>query len=116
MIVFLTDGAANTGPTYYSTSSPYRMKPCHQGITSAAAAKATGTVIYALGYALDDDTGGCRAYMGTVEAPAITVRQALTQIATTPDKFLERPGPGELQTIYSAVAQDIAHGSSSLIN
>jgi Flp pilus assembly protein TadG len=116
MIVFLTDGAANTGPTYYSTSSPYRMKPCHQGITSAAAAKATGTVIYALGYALDDDTGGCRAYTGTVEAPAITVRQALTQIATTPDKFLERPGPGELQTIYSAVAQDIAHGSSSLIN
>jgi hypothetical protein len=44
------------------------------------------------------------------------VRQALAQIASAPDKFLERPGPGELQTIYSAVAQDIAHGTSSLIN
>ena len=37
-------------------------------------------------------------------------------IASSPEKFLERPGPGELQTIYSAVAQDIAHGTSSLIN
>ncbi len=116
MIVFFTDGAANTGPTFYPTSSPYRTQPCHQGVTSAAAAKATGTVIYSIGYALDDDTGGCRSYTGSVESPAITVRQALTQIATSPDKFLERPGPGELQTIYSAVAEDIAHGSSSLIN
>jgi hypothetical protein len=116
MIVFFTDGAANTGPTYYSSSSPYRTKPCHQGITSAAAAKATGTVIYSIGYALDDDTGGCRSYTGSVESPGITVRQTLSQIASSPDKFLERPGPGELQTIYSAVAQDIAHGSSSLIN
>lgn len=116
MIVFFTDGAANTGPTYYSTSSWYRAKPCHQGVNSAATVKAAGTVIYSIGYALDDDTGGCRSYNGTVESPAITVRQALTQIASSPDKFLERPGPGELQTIYSAVAQDIAHGSSSLIN
>jgi Flp pilus assembly protein TadG len=116
MIVFFTDGAANTGPTFYPTSSPYRAKPCHQGVTSAATVKATGTVIYSIGYALDDDTGGCRSYNGTVESPAITVRQALTQIASSPDKFLERPGPGELQTIYSAVAQDIAHGTSSLIN
>jgi hypothetical protein len=116
MIVFFTDGAANTGPTYYSTSSPYRTKPCHQGVTSAASAKAAGTVIYSIGYALDDDTGGCRSYNGNVESPSITVRQALQQIASSPDKFLERPGPGELQTIYSAVAQDIAQGSSSLIN
>jgi Flp pilus assembly protein TadG len=116
MIVFFTDGAANTGPTYYPTSSPYRTQPCHQGVTSAANVKAAGTVIYSIGYALDDDTGGCRSYNGTVESPAITVRQALAQIASSPDKFLERPGPGELQTIYSAVAQDIAHGTSSLIN
>jgi hypothetical protein len=116
MIVFVTDGAANTGPTYYATSSPFRMTPCHQGINSAAAAKAAGTVIYSIGYALDDDTGGCKAYTGAAEKPTITVRQVLTQVASTPDKFLDRPGPGELQTIYGAIAQDIAHGSSSLIN
>jgi hypothetical protein len=88
MIVFFTDGAANTGPTYYTTSSPYRTQPCHQGVTSAANVKATGTVIYSIGYALDDDTGGCRSYNGTVESPAITVRQALAQIASSPEKFL----------------------------
>ena len=37
MIVFLSDGAANNGPTYYPTTSPYRMPPCHQGISSAEA-------------------------------------------------------------------------------
>jgi len=118
IIVFFTDGAANTGPTYYSTTSPYRKTPCHQGITSAGAAKATGTVIYSIGYALDDDTGGCKSYDGTAEKPlpTITVRQTLTQIATSSDKFLERPDSGQLQTIYSQVAQDISHGSSSLIN
>ncbi len=36
IIVFLSDGAANIGPTYYPTSSPYRMQPCHQGVWSAA--------------------------------------------------------------------------------
>ena len=34
VIVFMSDGAANTGPTYYATTSPYRTQPCHQGITS----------------------------------------------------------------------------------
>jgi Flp pilus assembly protein TadG len=119
MIVFFTDGAANTGPTYYPTSSLYRMTPCHQGINSAAGVKAKGTVIYSIGYALDDDTGGCRAYTGAAEKPTpptITVRETLSQIASAPDKFLQRPTSGELQTIFSAVAQDISQGTSSLIN
>jgi Flp pilus assembly protein TadG len=119
IIVFFTDGAANTGPGYYSNSSPFRTQPCHQGVTSAGLAKAAGTIVYSIGYALDDATGGCVNSVPSpqrAEAPAITVREALTLIASSPDKFLQRPGPGELQTIYAAVAQDIAHGSSSLIN
>jgi hypothetical protein len=119
VIVFFTDGAANTGPTYYPSSSPYRTQPCHQGITSSNAAKAAGTIVYSIGYALDDATGGCVNSVPTpqrAESPAITVRQALALIASDPSQFYERPDPGELQTIYSAVAVDIAHGSSSLIN
>ena len=117
VIVFASDGAANTGPNSYSTSSPYRTRPCGQGVTSANNVKAAGTVIYSIGYALDDATGGCvNSVTGNPESPAITVRQALQGIASSPDKFLERPQPGELQTIYSAIAQDISHGSSSLIN
>ena len=114
-IVFFSDGAANTGPTYYSSTSPYRARPCRQGVTSADAAKATGTIIYSIGYALDDDTGGCRNANGSTESPPITVYQALQGIASSSDKFLVKPNPGELQTIYTTIAEDIAAGSSSLI-
>ena len=116
VIVFFSDGAANTGPTYYSSSSPYRTQPCHQGVTSAGVAKTAGTTIYSIGYALSDDTGGCKNSNGNAEQPAITVYDALRGIATDPSHFLEKPDPGELQTIYSTIAQDISHGSSSLID
>ena len=52
-IVFFTDGAANTGPTYYSTSSPYRTQPCHQGVASAGSIKSAGTTIFGIGYTLN---------------------------------------------------------------
>ena len=116
VIVFFSDGAANTGPTYYSSTSPYRTQPCHQGVTSAGVAKTAGTTIYSIGYALSDDTGGCKNSNGNAEQPAITVYDALRGIATDPSHFLEKPDPGELQTIYSTIAQDISHGSSSLID
>ncbi len=115
VIVFMSDGAANTGPTYYSTSSPYRTQPCHQGATSAGLSKVKGTTVYSIGYALNDDTGGCRSYTGSVESPAISVTQALTNIATDPSHFFLKPNPGSLQGIYSAIANDIGHGASSLI-
>jgi Flp pilus assembly protein TadG len=117
VIVFASDGAANVGPGNYPSTSPYRTQPCHQGVTSANVAKASGTIVYSIGYALDDATGGCvNSVSGKAESPAITVYQALGGIASSPSQFLVRPGPGELQTIYSAVAEDISHGSSSLIN
>ena len=94
VIVFMSDGAANTGPTFYSTSSPYRTQPCHQGATSAGLSKVKGTTVYSIGYALDDDTGGCRSYTGSVESPAITVTQALTNIATDPVALLPEAEPG----------------------
>src|SRR3954465_4250266 len=34
VIIFLSDGAANTGPDYYGDTSPYRTHPCGQGVTS----------------------------------------------------------------------------------
>jgi hypothetical protein len=117
VIVFFSDGAANTGPSYLSSRSPYRTQPCHQGGTSAAVAKAAGTTIYSIGYALDDDTGGCKnGVTGAAEAPGITVYQALGAIATNASMFHVKPSAGELQTIYSTIAADISHGSSSLIN
>src|SRR5690348_7572546 len=115
VIVFLSDGAANTGPSYYATNSPYRTQPCHQGVTSAGLSKAAGVTVYSIGYALNDATGGCTSYTGAAESPAITVYQALGGIATNSSDFYVQPNPGSLQGIYTQIAQDISHGSSSLI-
>ena len=114
VIIFLSDGAANTGPSYYSTSSPYRTQPCHQGGTSAGYSKAKGTIVYSIGYALADDTGGCRSYTGAVESPAISVTQALQNIATSPANFYNQPVPAQLNTIYTDIAKDIGRGTSAL--
>jgi hypothetical protein len=112
VVVFLSDGAANIGPTYYLTSSPYRKQPCHQGIASAGGVKAKGTIVYSIGYAIGDD-GGCLSYTGSPESPAITAEQALTAIAT-PGNFYSKPTSGQLNTIYTSIAQDIGRGHSSL--
>jgi hypothetical protein len=119
VIIILSDGAANIGPTYYPTSSPYRMQPCHQGVWSASTIKNSGTLIYSIGYDLDAVNGGanvCTDYTGRLEQPSITAYSALQQIASRPDTFYNKPGPGELQTIFTAIAEDIGHGSSALID
>jgi hypothetical protein len=119
IIVFLSDGAANIGPTYYSSSSPYRRQPCHQGIWSAANIKSRGTWIYSIGYDLDALDGGanrCETWDGRNESPSITAYSALQQIASGPDKFYDKPTPGQLRTIFTQVAADIRKGASALID
>jgi len=119
IVVFLSDGAANIGPTYYSTTSPYRRQPCHQGVWSAATIKSRGTLIYSIGYDLDADNGGankCTSYTGANESPAITAYSAISQIASRPDTFFNQPNPGQLKTIFTAIAADIGKGSSALID
>jgi hypothetical protein len=116
VIVFLSDGAANTGPTFYPATSAYRTQPCHAGVNSANSAKGKGTIVYTIGYALGDDTGGCKSSTGTVEKPAITVYDAMGGMASASGNFYNQPTPGQLNTIYTQVASDLQHGSSALIN
>ena len=121
VIVFFSDGAANTGPSYYPSSSPYRQQPCHQGITSANAQKAKGTTIYSIGYDLNAVNGGankCQAQSssGPLESPSITAYQALSGIASTPDTFYNQPSAGQLNSIFQQVAMDIQRGASGLID
>jgi hypothetical protein len=119
VIVFLSDGAANIGPTYYSSSSPYRTQPCHQGVWSSNTLKARGTWVYSIGYDLDALNGGaneCTSYTGADERPAITAYSALQQIASGPDKFYDKPNPGQLRTIFTEIAYDIRQGASALID
>ena len=111
VIVFFSDGAANTGPTYLSSSSPYRTQPCHQGVNSANVIKATGTLIYSIGYDLDALGGGANicqiGVTGANESPAITAYSAISQIATNGDTFFNRPNPGDLTRVYTQIAAEI---------
>ena len=119
VIIFLSDGAANIGPTYYSTSSPYRTKPCHQGVSSAAVIKGKGTLIYSIGYDLNANNGGaniCTSYTGADESPAITAYSAIQQIASSPAAFFNKPSAGQLKTIFTDIAADLQRGTSALID
>jgi hypothetical protein len=105
-----SDGAANTGPTYYSSTSPYRRRPCAQGVSSAAAAKAAGTLFYTIGYDLDALGGGanrCQSYTGALESPTITAYSALQQMASNIETFYNQPNPGDLTRIYTEIAAEI---------
>jgi hypothetical protein len=124
VIVFFSDGAANTGPTYYSSSSPYRRQPCRQGVRSADSIKELGTVIYSIGYDLNAKEGGggsfnvCKSmsWDGDPETPPITASQALEDIASTSEHFHNQPNPGDLEGIFSDIAHDIRRGSAALVD
>jgi hypothetical protein len=119
VIIFLSDGAANTGPLYYPASSPYLVTPCHQGITSAQTATATGSTVYSIGYDVGHDR--CQAenkatQARTNEVPAITGLQALQGIASDPSQFYNQPDAAQLNSIFTAIANDILHGASRLVD
>jgi Putative Flp pilus-assembly TadE/G-like/von Willebrand factor type A domain len=116
VIVFFSDGAANTGPSYLSSTSPYRRRPCQQGVNSAGVIKSTGTLVYTIGYDLDALGGGanvCRSYTGALESPAITAYDALRLMATNGSTFFNRPNPGDLTAVYTQIAAEI--GGTRLI-
>jgi len=117
VIVFLSDGAANYGPSYYSNSSNYRRRPCRQGVTSAGAIKSAGTTIYSIGYDLDAQNGGanvCESFTGADESPSITAYEALRQIASDSSTFFNKPAPGDLSVIYTTIASEI--GGARLVD
>ncbi len=126
VIVFMSDGAANTGPTSYPQSSPYRSTPCHQGIASSQTVQATGTLVYSIGYDAGHDIcqglnkNAAGNWVQGAEKPSITALQALQGIASpaTPQNqyFYNQPDADQLNTIYASVAADLLAGTSRLID
>ena len=53
-------------------------------------------------------------YTGDPESPSITAYDALRQIATSDAHSFNKPGPGELRTIYTAIAGE--SGGARLID
>jgi Flp pilus assembly protein TadG len=133
VIVFFSDGAANIGPkehqgTSIPPSSPHRLRPCRQGVDSAATAKSRGTIVYSIGYDLDALGGGANRCerstfysdddrsSPTDELPPITAMEALQQIASDSTNFFNKPDPGQLNTIFTRIAADILRPSSRLVD
>ncbi|MES1247738.1 MAG: vWA domain-containing protein [Actinomycetota bacterium] len=121
MILLFSDGAANTGPAYLPSTSPYRVTPCHQGVSSAATIKAAGTLIYSIGYDLDALNGGantCQSMnvQGPPESPAITAYQALQGISSGPSYFYDQPSATDLSSLFTAVATNMLQGTAHLVS
>jgi hypothetical protein len=119
VIVFMSDGAANTGPTSYSDSSPYRATPCTQGVASAAAIKGAGTIIYSIGFGVDAKAKNiCKNSRGgdeIVGGVKVDAKDALTDIAS-PGNYFNAPTPQTLGGIWAAVAADLLAGTSRLVD
>jgi Putative Flp pilus-assembly TadE/G-like len=105
-IVFETDGAANTGPTYYPTTSPYRTTPCHQGVSSAAGIKSAGTTIFGIGYTLMGQgatSNTCQSYTGATES-GITAYQAVQNISSNSGTFFDNEQVTGLDAVFASIA------------
>jgi hypothetical protein len=114
VIVLLSDGAANTGPTYLPATSTYRTQPCHTAVNIAAAQKAAGVLLYTIAYDLNGAGAlDCQAQGGANEQPAILANAALQQIAS-PGNYYAEPNATSLTGIFLAISADLAAGTSRL--
>jgi len=133
VIIFLTDGEANYGPCQSpnrsgvcsNNTSPYRSTPCHQAVSSAQAATAAGTSVYAIAY----DTGSVQCWgwrstgTGTdgkscnktngyqfrcLEQPTITALTMVQGIASEPSKFYNQPNASDLTTVFQQIAATLS--------
>ena len=128
VIVFLSDGAANFGPQYYSSTSPYLTNPCKSAVDNAATMKANKVLIYTIAYTTSS-TDWCYAAPGakighTVlqypddyntykESPQISAVSAMQQIAS-PNNYYSNPNPTSLTGIFTAISADIMAGHSRI--
>ncbi len=126
VIIILSDGAANSGPSYLPNTSPYRTRPCGQAVNVANASKARGVLVYSVAYDISGaGADPCYAAQGarvgsrtagssdTPEQPAIQSNEALQQIAS-PGNYFAQPQPTQLTTIFLAISADIARGMSRI--
>jgi len=121
VIVFLSDGAANTTPRWVSSyldTPQWRSQPCASGVEAARMAKNSGTIIYSIGYDLNGfgtDFEKCRQPNGQLEG-GITAFDAIQQIASEPRNFFNKPDPGQLNTIFTRIAADLQRPAARLID
>jgi hypothetical protein len=132
VIIFLSDGAANTWPKntgshWTNPWNPWGQRPCAMGVQAAANIKDGGTIIYTIGYDLDAGTGAperCRRPNQSDghqngSNPVETGYNALTAIqamASSPQHFYNKPNPGQLNDIFRSIAIDLSGSRGRLID
>ena len=147
VIIFLSDGAANTSPQnvntgHWTSDGPtgWILRPCGAGVESAKRIKAAGTVIYTIGYDLDAGAGapeqckqpdanghnttginetGCGSApsgWGDGSANPCNAEAAIKTMATDAQHFYKKPDPGELNTIFTQIALDLAGSRGRLVD
>lgn len=124
-IVILSDGAANTGPSFLPSTSPYLTNPCGQGVASAGVAKADKVLVYSIAYTAQTDKcyaapgalvgGKVATWQSQDEVPAIGPVTALSEMATDPSNFYDLPTPTSLIGIFDRIASDLAGGTSRIV-
>lgn len=134
VIIFVSDGAANTSPqalptNHWRNNPMWTARPCGSGVEAAARAKGQGTVVYTIGY--DLDAGGaaperCLAarasdgHQGSTPEVAqswgSTAYDAMLAIASDPTNFYNKPDPGQLNTIFARIAADLQRPAARLID
>jgi hypothetical protein len=128
VIVFLSDGAANFGPQYYPSTSPYLTNPCKSSVDNAATMKTNKVLIYTIAYTTSS-SDLCYAAPGAkignkvlqypndyntyTESPQISAVGAMQQIAS-PGNYYSNPNPTSLTGIFTAISADIMAGHSRI--
>ena len=127
VIVFLSDGAANYGPQYYSNTSPYLTNPCKSAVDQAAIYKAAKVLIYTIAYTTSS-TDWCYASPGAKignhivqsdesstykESPQVSATATMQAIAS-PGNYYSNPNATSLTGIFTAISADIMAGHSRI--
>jgi Flp pilus assembly protein TadG len=127
VIVFLSDGAANYGPQYFSSTSPYLTNPCKSSVDNAATMKANRILIYTIAYTTSTSDickvspGGkvgthvvtTSEYNQYNESPQISAVGAMQAIAS-PSNYYSNPNATSLTGIFTAISADIMAGHSRI--
>jgi hypothetical protein len=141
VIVFLSDGAANTSPQdlpnlHWRNNPTWTARPCGSGVRAAQNAKDAGTIVYTIGY--DLDAGGaaperCLAANPTSGHQGSTPEVAQSWGSTAFDAiqamaspqcgsggdepcFYNKPDPGSLNQIFTRIAADLQRPAARLID
>jgi Flp pilus assembly protein TadG len=124
VIIFLSDGAANSTPRHmpsYIDNAYNRLHPCAAGVAAANNAKGKGTIIYSIGYDLDGMDGAyeaCRLYPSFNVDGTTTAYSAIRSIASEPDNFynMDIPDRRRLLLIFTRIAADLQRPAARLID